>query len=227
MSNEEDLNFYNDISEIDSNIGVDNNEMTMDISLIGNSSTGKTSIIKTYQNKKFDFELKATIGFDYKFFPLKLSNDEKVILKIIDTAGTEVYRSLCLNMLRNNKGVILVYSINDKKSFDDIANYWISEINDYIQKDAVIYLVGNKSDLKDNREISFEEGNRFAKNNDIKFMETSAKNNENIQKLFKNIVEDIYIKFFSQKNNKNDTDDKIIILNINKSKKHKLRCCKK
>ena len=170
MSNEEDLKVYNDISEIDSNIGIDNNEMTMDISLIGNSSTGKTSIIKTYQNKKFDFDLKATIGFDYKFFPLKLSNDEKVILKIIDTAGTEVQRSLCLNMLRNNKGVILVYSINDKKSFDDIANYWITEINDYIKKDAIIYLVGNKSDLKDYREISFEEGNKFAKNKNIKLI---------------------------------------------------------
>ena len=225
MSNEEDLKVYNDISEIDSNIGIDNNEMTMDISLIGNSSTGKTSIIKTYQNKKFDFDLKATIGFDYKFFPLKLSNDEKVILKIIDTAGTEVYRSLCLNMLRNNKGVILVYSINDKKSFDDIANYWITEIDDYIQKDTVIYLVGNKSDLKDYREISFEEGNRFAKNKNIKFMETSAKNNENIQELFKNIAEDIYKIFFSQNNNKNDADNKIK-LNKN-SKKHKLKCCKK
>ena len=224
MSNEEDLKVYNDISEIDSNIGIDNNEMIMDISLIGNSSTGKTSIIKTYQNKKFDFDLKATIGFDYKFFPLKLSNDEKVILKIIDTAGTEVYRSLCLNMLRNNKGVILVYSINDKKSFDDIANYWITEIDDYIQKDAIIYLVGNKSDLKDYREISFEEGNRFAKNKNIKFMETSAKNNENIQELFKNIAEDIYKIFFSQNNN-NDADNKIK-LNKN-SKKHKHKCCKK
>ena len=224
MSNEEDLKVYNDISEIDSNIGIDNNEMIMDISLIGNSSTGKTSIIKTYQNKKFDFDLKATIGFDYKFFPLKLSNNEKVILKIIDTAGTEVYRSLCLNMLRNNKGVILVYSINDKKSFDDIANYWITEIDDYIQKDAIIYLVGNKSDLKDYREISFEEGNRFAKNKNIKFMETSAKNNENIQELFKNIAEDIYKIFFSQNNN-NDADNKIK-LNKN-SKKHKHKCCKK
>ena len=227
MYNEEEIDNYYDISENILNIGIDNKESTIGISLIGNSSTGKTSIIKTYKNKKFVFDVKTTIGFDYEFFPVKLSNDEKIILKIIDTAGTEQYRSLCLNMLRNNKGVILVYSINDKKSFDDIANYWISEINDYIQKDTVIYLVGNKSDLNDDREISFEEGNLFAKNNDIKFMETSAKNNENIKELFKNIAEDIYIKFFSQKNNKNDTDDNIIILNINKSKKHKHRCCKK
>ena len=123
MYNEEEIDNYYDISENILNIGIDNKESTIGISLIGNSSTGKTSIIKTYKNKKFVFDVKTTIGFDYEFFPVKLSNDEKIILKIIDTAGTEQYRSLCLNMLRNNKGVILVYSINDKKSFDDIANY--------------------------------------------------------------------------------------------------------
>ena len=208
---------------------IDENKKILNISLIGNSATGKTSIINTYDNENFEQNIISTIGIDSKNISLKLSNGEEVILKIFDTAGQERYRSICLNILRNNKGVILVYSITDRKSFDDIANYWISAINDYIDKDSVIYLVGNKSDLKNEREVNLEEGNKLAQNYNFKFMETSAKNNKNIQELFKGIGEDVYNKFYSQNNLdiKNDNNNNKIELNNKKVKNKKHKCCSK
>ena len=183
------------------------NDETLQISLIGNSNVGKTCIIQTYYNNQFIKSCLPTIGYDYIYKIIKLSNGKKVKLKIIDTAGQEIYKSLCLNYLRNSKGVILVYSIDDLESFNSIKEFWLSEIYNYIQENTIIYLIGNKSDLIDERVIDIEEGKELADNKNLKFMEVSAKNNYKIKDIFTEIAEDIYQKNFSKRENNNNNNN--------------------
>ena len=196
------------------NTNINHINIHFNVILIGNSPVGKSYIIMKYLNK-MSFLINETT-FKHS---LNLSNGKEVKFTIYDTSGQERFRSLTHSLLKNIKGVILVYSIDDKNSFEAIKEYWLC--NNYFDKDTVIYLIGNKSDLKDERVISFEEGKELAEKYNIKFMEVSAKNNENIQELFQGMAEDIYDKFFSEeKLNENNNNRRL----INIRKKNKRKC---
>ena len=160
----------------------------LEIALIGDTETGKTSLLKTFTGSVFkEYEL-VTIGIIFYIKTIKSSDNLEYKLKIFDTAGCEQYRSMSLHILIKCKGAILVYSIDDKSSFENIKNIWINDINIYNLKIPIV-LVGNKKDLEIERIISEEEGRKIAEENNFSFFETSAKTGENINQIFEKLVE--------------------------------------
>ena len=221
---------------------------TIEIGIIGDSQTGKTSLIINYAISGFTKDMTPTLGIDFFTLEIKSSKNIKYKLKIFDTAGQEQYHSLALNIFKKCKGLILVYSINNKESFENVKNLWIKNINDTfdISKKPIL-LVGNKTDLKDERIISEEKGREIAEENNFLFCETSAKTGENVKEIFQTIFETIIkkkennniIKLDNKNNNDNSNDDnkndnnknhngnnnkKIKINNSKKKKKKKKHC---
>ena len=185
---------------------------TIEIGIIGDSQTGKTSLIINYAISGFTKDMTPTLGIDFFTLEIKSSKNIKYKLKIFDTAGQEQYHSLALNIFKKCKGLILVYSIDDIKSFENAKNEWIKNINDIFDISKIpILLVGNKIDLNEERIISEEEGRKIADDNKFLFYETSAKTGENVEKIFQKIFETIindnnfenYVQKEEEKNNKN------------------------
>jgi len=201
------------------------NKNTIKLFLIGDTLTGKTSIIKSLLNFPFFEKTLATIGFDNYITQIELKNKKTIKLQIFDTAGQEKYRSLALQLLKTKcEGIILIYSIENENSFENLFEYWINELNNIIDiSNYPIYLVGNKNDLKDERLIKFEEGQKKANEFNIKFMETSAKTGYNIKQLFTNITQDIYDSFYLLENNeiKKRTESTNIEISIDDKPKKK------
>ena len=159
------------------------------IGVFGDSIVGKTCLINNYIGVNF-WEERATIGIDYYLKAIKSSDNNDYLLRIIDIAGIERFRIMTLKLLKNCKGIILVYSIDNKQSFENIRYKWINDIKDHINISEVpIILVGNKKDLENERIISKEEGRKVAEDNNFLFFETSAKTGENINEIFKKLIE--------------------------------------
>ena len=175
--------------------------LTFKIIIIGNSGVGKTSITTSAVKNVFINDYKSTIGMEIFSLYLKV-NDKPIKLQIWDTCGQEIYRSLIKNFYRNSSLAIIVYSIDKKNSFKDI-NLWIKEIRVNSSPDIKIVLIGNKSDLDKDRQVSYEEGKKYLDDEEVlKFFETSAKTGENIKKLFQEISIILYkeYKYFNRGN---------------------------
>lgn len=176
------------------------------IIIVGDSNVGKSNILSQFTNHKFLENHDITIGLE--FGVKKLSHNNSVYkIQLWDTAGQEVFKSLTRNYYRNSNACIFVYDITDRKSFLNIDE-WKNEVKDNCNNDNLIMiLVGNKSDNK-NRVISYDEGNDYAKENNMFFLESSAKTGENINEIFYNIIDNY------SDDNKNDNNS--IVLNQNK-----------
>ena len=152
------------------------------ICLIGNICVGKTSLLARYADNSFKESYANTIGVDFRVITLKYKD---IIAKvhIWDTAGNERFKSITINYYRSSHGFIYVYDITSKESFENL-DMWINLTNENCGTNAINFLVGNKSDLEKEREVTKEEGEEFAKKYDLIFIETSAKHNDNVGKLF-------------------------------------------
>ena len=171
--------------------------------VIGNSGVGKSCLTLKATEDCFLPDYSSTIGFEFRAFYVKVENTT-IKLSIWDTCGQEIYRSLIRNFYRNSSLAILVYSIDDENSFEDLDS-WLNEIRTNGSPDMNIYLIGNKVDLESKRVISKERAETFAQDNDIKlFMETSAKTGFNAQNLFIEAAKLLYIqhKSINDQNNR-------------------------
>ena len=154
--------------------------------IVGDAGVGKSCINSWIIKGTFEDNYAPTIGFEYTNLFVK-ANDKVIKLSLWDTCGQEIYRSLVSSFYRNGAFAILVYSINSRESFDDLEG-WLNDIRTSGSVDAKMYLIGNKKDLEDNRAVTFEEGERFAKENGfIRFFETSAKTGDNVEDVFLDI----------------------------------------
>ena len=152
------------------------------ICLLGDSSVGKTSLLTRYSEGKIIEKYNSTIGVDFKVVTLKL-NDVISKVHIWDTAGQERFKSIAINYFRNSHGFIFVYDISNRESFENLNN-WIELAFSNNQNSIINFLIGNKSDLNDERKVSEDEGKQFAIQKKFVFMETSAKDNINVDKVF-------------------------------------------
>ena len=150
--------------------------------LLGDAGVGKTSLITRFCDDSFKENYNNTIGVDFRLVTLKY---KKIISKIHiwDTAGQERFRSMALNYINNSHGFAFVYDIADKSSFDSINN-WIDLVLDKNKKSVFNFLIGNKCDIDKERQVSQNDGQQLAEQKKLYFLETSAKTNENVQKLF-------------------------------------------
>ena len=109
-------------------------------------------------------------------------------------AGAEKFRAIALSHVRNSDGILIVYDISNNESFKNVS-YWNSEIEKAVDKNVVIYLIGNKIDLEDKRTVSYENGKQKALNENFHFFgEVSAKTNENIMEIYKQFYQEIFYK---------------------------------
>ena len=150
--------------------------------LIGDSGVGKTCILFRFSDDAFTSTFISTIGIDFKLKTIEL-NGKIVKLQIWDTAGQERFHTITTSYYRGALGVMMVYDITDKKSFDDITN-WLRAIQEHANPNVEKMIIGNKCDMEDRRVIPKEKGEAVAKENDSLFLETSAKGNINIEEAF-------------------------------------------
>eukprot|EP01080_Neovahlkampfia_damariscottae_P004056 gene4056-7345_t len=156
---------------------------------LGDQSVGKTSMITRFMYDTFDTNYKATIGIDFLSKTIYL-DDTTVRLQLWDTAGQERFRSLIPSYIRDSSIAIVVYDITSRKSFDNVDK-WLMDIRSERGDDIVIMMVGNKSDLSEKREVTVEDGESKARDNNCLFLETSAKRGYNIKTLFTKVASEL------------------------------------
>ena len=150
--------------------------------VIGDSFVGKSCIVAKYIHGGFDEEFKTTIGIEFGSKDLTI-NGKVYRIQIWDTAGQETFRSITRAYYKNSVCSFIVYDVTNRQSFLNVQD-WFNECKKQTPKTAMMVLVGNKIDLNNKREVSYEEGENFAKNNSMLFYETSAKNGDNIENMF-------------------------------------------
>eukprot|EP01132_Coremiostelium_polycephalum_P000642 gene642-795_t len=158
------------------------------ILFIGDSDTGKTSIVTRFAKNDFDEDRECTIGIEFHVKELVIDG-QTLSLCIWDTAGQEKFRALISSYYRGAHGVILTYDVTNKESFKNIQ-YWIDEVESFSTRPNIKLLIGNKID-KENREVSREEGAAFAKSKAMLFIECSAKTKVGIQQAFEELAHKI------------------------------------
>lgn len=194
------------------------------ILLIGNSSVGKSSIFNRYVDNCYSDLSVSTIGVDFKIKTLKINN--KIIkLQIWDTNGQERFKAITNSYYRNSHGIIVVFDITDRKSFTGLRN-WLNDADRYSENTCKI-LVGNKSDLNDNREVTYEEAKEFADAKELIYIEVSAKKTINIDSIFERLTTDLVKNTvnhtLSNKKNIPNTTGYISLIEKENIKKN---CCK-
>ena len=192
-------------------------EYIFKIILIGSSSVGKSSILQRYIQKVFNNSYSCTIGVD--FFMKSIDVGEKSIkLQLWDTAGTEKFRSITTGYYRGANAAFVVFDLTSKPTFDCL-NEWIENYYKYSNPDSEknVVLIGNKSDLVDQREVTPEEIENFAKDNHIMYFETSAKDGANIDECFYFIAEQLVKQYENKDNNEVKRNDLISNDNLKKN----------
>ena len=165
--------------------------------LIGDSKVGKTCICSVYKYHKFVEKSLQTISLETIPDSHKI-NGRDYLFKLYDSAGADRYKSITENLIKISDAILLVFSVDDRKSFESIA-VWIKIIKENANnREIILILIGNKIDSK-YREVTNEEIIIFSISNYLKYFETSAKTGFGIQELFNQLYEDIYIKFIKDK----------------------------
>ena len=167
-------------------------DLNFKLIVVGNPSVGKSCLSLKGTTGKFEDNYVATVGFDFYSFFAKVEG-KLIRLQIWDTCGQEGYRSLVQNFFRGTALAILVYAINDIKSYNDVGT-WVKQLKAYSNPDIKMILVGNKNDLVNERKITEEEGIKTSKElGFFSFYETSAKTGFNSKELFIQAVKLLYI----------------------------------
>lgn len=194
------------------------------IVVIGDSGVGKTCIISRFVSGDYNKNMNSTDGASYATKKLVLPKLKTSInLDIWDTAGQERYKSLTKFFYKDAAMIIMVYDVTLKTSFDNLKEYWYREVQELSEKNFVLGIAGNKSDLYEREQVSEKEAREYAKSINAVFGLTSAQNNTGIDQLF----EDIGMKFLEpnfqekmEENNKGKNMETSIKLNKKKIKKH-------
>ena len=210
-------------------------DLSFKIIVIGDSGVGKSCLTNRATTNLFEDTYSATVGFEFLSFNVKI-NEKVVKLQIWDTCGQELYRSLITNFYRNSSLAIIVYAINSKDSFENIE-MWLRELRTHSNPDAKVFLIGNKIDLENERKITREQGENFAKTNKLHlFLESSAKTGFNAKKVFikaAKVLYDEHLKYKNiednasqnsgEQNEGGDTAEKLKPVGVNDKKKK--GCC--
>ena len=196
--------------------------------LIGESGTGKTSLIDVYSGKKFSLKTFSSLSSNYIIKKMEI-NQKNYVIKIWDTAGQERFRSLNKLFIKDSQIVIFVYDVTKKKTFEELG-YWVDFVQQILPENVIFGIVANKMDLinadenneKNNREyVKGEEGQKYSDEIGAIFCETSAK--DDIEE-FADLVRQLINKCILQRNNI-EKEWEIMVLDKNLTKKKKNKLC--
>ncbi|KAL5073270.1 hypothetical protein RYX36_012254 [Vicia faba] len=158
--------------------------------LIGDSTVGKSQILARFSRNEFSLDSKSTIRVEFQTRTLVIDH-KTVKAQIWDTAGQERYRAVASAYYRGAVGAMLVYNITKRQTFDHIPR-WREELRNHADKNIVIILVRNKSDLENQRDAPTEDAKEFAEKEGLFFLETSALQATNVESSFMTVLTEIY-----------------------------------
>lgn len=168
------------------------------IILIGDSGTGKTSLINRYIYNNFHEKYLCTIGVDFMMKKVVLDDNTVIKLQIWDTAGMEKYKQITSTYYRGAQGAIVVFDLSSQTSFNSVSK-WVNDFKQISNPNyhQTIYIVGNKNDLVDKREVTQEDIDNYCEMNNFAYLETSAKTGEGVEKMFMGFAKELVTKYES------------------------------
>ena len=187
--------------------------------IVGESGVGKTCILLRFADNSFEENFLSTIGVDFKVKEINV-DEKRIKLQIWDSAGQERFKNITMSYYRNCSGIIIVYDVTNHTSFEKVGD-WIQEVRRYVPS-VPLMIIGNKCDMEDKRQVSTEEGRELADKHGLIFLETSAKNNTNIENTFT----DLSRLLMKDAENKPKTESKNQVnIAASSGKKNKKKCC--
>jgi small GTP-binding protein len=148
---------------------------------------GKTSLIYQYINNYFPENYISTVGIDFKEKSLSIGN-KNIRLQIWDTAGQERFHTITKAYYRGAHGLVIVFDITNPESFHNVS-YWLQNIEESCDKQHEKIMVGNKSDLSEDRKVSAEQIAAMCEQHNIKYIEASSKTGSNVEEAFLTLTE--------------------------------------
>jgi len=195
--------------------------------IVGDSGIGKSSIMIRFAEDTFNYHYISTIGVDFKISTIQHKN-KSIKFQIWDTAGQDRFRTITSSYYRGSQGTIICYDITDRNTFNSVIK-WLEEVNKHSINEPILILCGTKADLESKREVSKSEGLEFAKLHNMKFFETSAKDNTNVKEIFEFIAENKLQdnSFLNQTNSieEKELKKRKISLFKNEDENKKSNCC--
>nr|AFY09909.1 small GTP-binding protein Rab1b [Babesia sp. BQ1/Lintan] len=157
------------------------------IIIIGDSGAGKSSLLLRFADDTYSESYMSTIGVDFKIKTVKIDN-ATIKLQIWDTAGQERFRTITSTYYRGAHGIITVYDVTSRVSFESVKKTWLTDIEKYSNANITKILIGNKIDLEDQRAVTTDEAREFATQHNMDYIEASAKTAQNVEKAFESIA---------------------------------------
>jgi len=180
--------------------------------IIGDAATGKSCLLHRFIDNKFMRDSTHTIGVEFGSKIINIQNNN-IKLQIWDTAGQERFRSVTRSYYRGAAGALLVYDITSRESYNHLST-WLEDARTLASAGIVIILVGNKKDLEDEREVTFIEASRFAQENNLMFLETSALTGDNVEEVFLKCARTIFSKVEAKAVDPSDSGSGIVENNM-------------
>ena len=202
----------------------DDYEFIFKVLLLGNSNVGKSSLFLRFVDDIWNDTFVPTIGVDFKIKTFDI-DEKRIKMQIWDTAGQERFKNIIASYYRGAHGILLIYDVTDKDSFKNLSN-WLIEIEKNSSKNVLKVLIGNKTDLEEKRVISYNQAKEFADSYGLKYIETSAKKNLNVNEAFATLGRELMVasedkRIVKQKQNKKISVAKMEDLNVQKRR----GCC--
>ena len=166
-------------------------DLKLKLVLLGDSGVGKTNLISRYISNNFDENTRATIGVEFFCKNFRINKKRTIKVEIWDTAGQERYKAITSVYYKGAKGAFIVYDITSRKTFENIDK-WIGEIKERTTDDVKLIIIGNKTDLNNEREVKSEEALIKYQDMDIPLIETSALEDTNVNEAFINLIKIVY-----------------------------------
>ena len=193
------------------------------IIMLGDSGVGKDKILKRAFYNQFNENYQATIGFEFLLMHFCV-NKLKIKLQIWDTCGQEMYRSLVQGFYRNTSLVLLVYDITNRKTYEGL-DVWIKDIRTRTEPEMPIFIIGNKCDKEDQRQVTFDEVKEFSFSRRAKYLtECSSETGENVENIFYEAAKYLYSSY-KQFGKKSIPSNILKIGMDNNEKIKKKKCC--
>jgi small GTP-binding protein len=161
-------------------------DYSLKIIIVGDSAIGKSCFLIRYVRDTYDEDTQPTLGVEFLTKIIQTST-HRIQLQLWDTAGQELFRSVTSGYYRGSAGAIVMFDVTSRDSFESVSR-WIQDIHEVARTNVVTVLVGNKCDLADQRSVTTEEAEAYARERNLAYFETSAKTGVNITEAFEGVV---------------------------------------